>query len=61
MLAVDKALAAGKAKMTSFYDELNVLKIGEDEVSRFSPTGKSFKNINTPQELEEAERIMVLS
>ncbi|MEM8858150.1 MAG: molybdenum cofactor guanylyltransferase [Chloroflexota bacterium] len=59
--AVDSALAAGKAKMTSFYDDLNVLTIGVDEVSRFSPTGKSFKNINTPEELEEAERIMVLS
>lgn len=59
--AVEQALGAGKAKMTSFYDGLNVVTIGESDIAKFSPTGKSFRNINTPAELEEAERLFVLS
>ena len=61
LAAVEAALAAGKAKMTSFYDGLNVIKLSDDEVAKFSPTGKSFRNINTPDELAEAERLLVMS
>ena len=61
LAAVETALAEGKAKMTSFYDGLNVVKLSESEISKYSPTGKSFKNINTPDELAEAERLLVMS
>ncbi len=61
LAAVEAALAAGKAKMTSFYDGLNVIALTEEEVAKFSPTGKSFKNVNTPDELAEAEKLMVMS
>lgn len=61
LAAVEKALSVGEAKMTSFYDGLNVMTVGEDDIAKFSPTGKSFRNINTPAELEEAERLFVLS
>lgn len=61
LAAVEKALSTGEAKMTSFYTGLNVVKIDAAEISKFSPTGKSFRNINTPADLEEAERLFVLS
>ena len=56
-----KALGAGEAKMTSFYSDLNVITVGADEIAKFSPTGKSFRNINTPADLEEAERLLVFN
>ena len=61
LVAVEKALGAGEAKMTSFYGDLNVITVGADEIAKFSPTGKSFRNINTPADLEEAERLLVFN
>ena len=61
LAAVEQALADGKARMTSFYDGLQVIKIEETEVATFSPTGNSFKNVNTPEELAAAEKLLVMS
>lgn len=61
LAAVERALGAGEAKMTSFYSDLNVITLGADEIAKFSPTGKSFRNVNTPADLEEAERLLVFN
>lgn len=55
--AVQRALAAGKRRMTSFYADLRVCEINESEVAQFSPEGLSFFNANTPEELAQAEKI----
>lgn len=61
LAAVEKAIGAGQAKMTSFYGDLNIVTIGQSEISKYSPTGNSFRNINTPADLEEAEQLFILS
>ena len=55
LTAVEAALEAGKAKMTSFYDGLHVIEVSEAEVAQYSPAGESFQNVNTPAELATAE------
>lgn len=58
LAAVDKALAAGHARMISFFPEVRVLALEPDEWERFDPEGLSFFNVNTPEELIEAERLL---
>lgn len=58
LAAVEKALEAGEAKMNSFYKDLEVLNLLPEKVKEFSPTGISFRNINTPEELAEAEDML---
>jgi len=48
--AMEEALDAGKKRIVSFFPQVNVAEIGEDEWSSCDPEGLSFRNINTPQE-----------
>jgi len=41
--------------MISFYPLISVHNISSQEIKRFNPSGQSFKNINTPEELANAE------
>lgn len=56
--AVDKAIEAGHSKVISFYEELRCLTILPEKVKEFSPTGRTFRNINTPDELLTAEKMI---
>jgi molybdopterin-guanine dinucleotide biosynthesis protein A len=56
--AVEAALATGRARMISFFSDVHVLPIAEDELRRFDPEGLSFFNVNTPQDLTEAEALL---
>jgi molybdopterin-guanine dinucleotide biosynthesis protein A len=53
--AVEKALEAGKRRMISFYPEVRVRVVEESEISGIDPLGLSFFNINTPEDLAQAE------
>jgi molybdenum cofactor guanylyltransferase len=55
--AVDAALEAGKARMISFFPDVQVLAIEQEELALYDPKGMSFLNVNTPQELIEAEAL----
>ncbi len=55
LAAVEKALARGRRRLISFYDDLHVLTIPPDTIRQYDPRGLSFFNANTPEELAEAE------
>ena len=55
--AIEAALAAGERRMISFLPRVRVLPIEEAILTRYDPQGLSFFNVNTPQDLAEAERI----
>lgn len=56
--AVDSALADGRGRMISFFPDVRVLTIEPEEWGGFDPEGLSFFNVNTPEELAEAERLL---
>lgn len=58
LAAVNEALAQGQKRMISFYPAVRVHTIGPDVISRFDPAGRTFFNVNTPEELEQAEMII---
>ncbi len=46
--AIKDRLSAGKLKMVSFYELINVLFVEKSKIIQFDPSGKSFSNVNTP-------------
>ncbi len=55
--AIESALAAGDKRMISFFPQMRVRAVGTDELARIDPTGLSFFNVNTPEDLERAEQL----
>lgn len=53
--ALQQALEAGHRRVISFYRTLDVRYVTEAEISRFDPDGRSFFNINTPEDLAQAQ------
>ncbi|NCF66623.1 MAG: NTP transferase domain-containing protein [Chloroflexi bacterium] len=49
--AIEKHLEAGKLKITGFFAEVRVYFVEQKEIERFDPQGRSFTNINTPEDL----------
>lgn len=58
LAAVEDALARGDRRMISFYPQVKVRIVSPEEVEEFDPTGHSFFNVNTPEELLQAERFL---
>jgi molybdenum cofactor guanylyltransferase len=56
--AVEQALADGERRMISFYPQLRVHTVTAETIREIDPQGRSFFNVNTPEELEEAERLL---
>lgn len=56
--ALENALAAGAKRLTGFFPQVKVLLVEESEFSRLDPQGLSFFNINTPEDLAQAEKIL---
>lgn len=52
--AIRSRLAADRLKVIGFYQEVRVRYLDEQEWQRFDPEGLSFRNINTPGELDAA-------
>ncbi|MBE0569764.1 MAG: formate dehydrogenase accessory sulfurtransferase FdhD [Deltaproteobacteria bacterium] len=48
--SIEDALRAGERRIVSFFDKVKVRKVGMDEVARFDPEFRSFRNINTPED-----------
>lgn len=51
-------LAANRLKIIRFYDQMRVRYLDETEYAPFDPQGRSFANLNTPEELAEAEVLL---
>jgi molybdenum cofactor guanylyltransferase len=56
--AIEQVLEQGLKRVISFYPQVEVREISEQEILRFDPGGLSFFNVNTPEELQEAEEII---
>jgi len=57
---IESAIFTGRRRVISFFDEVRLRYVEEDEILQFDPALVSFTNVNTPQELEAAERIAKL-
>lgn len=56
--AVEAAMAAGQVRVISFFPQVRVLAVEDDALVALDPDGMSFFNINTPEDLAQAERIL---
>jgi molybdopterin-guanine dinucleotide biosynthesis protein A len=52
--AVQAALASGQRKMTSFWPSVRVRSLGEEDLARFGPSARLFRNLNDPSEYDAA-------
>jgi molybdopterin-guanine dinucleotide biosynthesis protein A len=56
--ALEAALESDKRRMVSFFPKVHILPIEEPVLTELDPSGLSFFNINTPADLERAERLL---
>lgn len=54
--AIEARLDAGDRRVVAFYADVRVERVEPDEVARFGDPQRLFLNINTPGDLERAER-----
>lgn len=52
---IERALEAGKMRVISFFPDVRVRTLGEDDLRLFDPDLRSFTNVNTPEELAAAK------
>ncbi len=57
--AVEAALVSGERRMVSFYPQVHVLPIEEPILSELDPSGLSFFNVNTAEDLERADQLLI--
>ena len=53
---VERAVVAGRLKMTAFWPDVRVREVGESELRAFGDPAHLFRNLNTPEEYEDARR-----
>lgn len=51
------ALQAGRLRVISFFPDVRVRFVDPAELERFDPQHRSFFNVNTPEDLEQARRL----
>jgi molybdopterin-guanine dinucleotide biosynthesis protein A len=51
---IEEQIKSEKQRIQELFGRLRVRYVPEQELDRFAPARKSFKNLNTPQEYEEA-------
>ena len=54
--AVQAALDAGKWRADSWWGQVRLRMLSPEEVERYDPGGRAFWNVNTPDELAQAEQ-----
>jgi molybdopterin-guanine dinucleotide biosynthesis protein A len=55
--AIRAALARGEQRMISYFGDVRVREVAEDEWHAWDPSGAAFFNVNTPEDLEQARRL----
>jgi molybdopterin-guanine dinucleotide biosynthesis protein A len=55
--AVEAALQHGQRRMIAWFEHVKVRVLSEDEIAPFDPGRRAFMNVNTPEELLEAENL----
>jgi molybdopterin-guanine dinucleotide biosynthesis protein A len=56
---IEDALDSGQWRMISWFSQVRVRKLDANELSRYDPDGLAFRNVNTPEEFAEAERLAI--
>lgn len=56
--AAEAALQAGKRRIVAFYPDVRVRVIPQDDVAGWDPEGRSFFNVNTPEDWSLAMRLL---
>lgn len=56
--AAEAALRAGKRRIVAFYPDVRVHIIPQADIAQIDPTGRSFFNVNTPEDWELAKRLL---
>jgi molybdopterin-guanine dinucleotide biosynthesis protein A len=56
--AMEERLRAGRLKIVGFFDAVRVAEVPEAEVARYADPAIVFMNVNTPEELERARRLL---
>lgn len=56
--AIRRALAGGQARMISFFPSVRVRPVDPSEWEPFDPDARSFFNVNTPEDLAQAEGML---
>lgn len=54
---IKSSIEAGKRRVNSFFDQVDIRFVDGEEIAKFDPDAITFFNVNTPEELVEAERI----
>lgn len=54
---IRRRLAADRLKVIGFYPDVRVREVAGEEIDQFDPERLSFFNVNTPEDLEEAQRL----
>ncbi len=49
---IEKRLMADKLKITGFYIDVRVRFVERDDIVRYDPQGRSFTNVNAPEDLQ---------
>ena len=57
LAAIEAALARGERRMISYFADVRVRELPEDQWRALDPTGRAFFNVNTPEDLAEAQRL----
>ena len=52
--AISRALDRGDRRVVAFFDEVQVARLPADEVERFGDPARMFLNVNTAEELADA-------
>jgi molybdopterin-guanine dinucleotide biosynthesis protein A len=55
--AIDRALRNGQKRMIAYLGDVRVREVTESELRTHDPELRSFFNINTPEDLAEAQRL----
>lgn len=55
---IARQLATDRLKIIRFYGQMRLRYLDETDYAAFDPQGRSFANLNTPEELAEAERLL---
>ena len=56
LAAMERALAAGRMRVISFFPDVRMRVLAEDELRAVDPHLRSFTNVNTPEELAAVTR-----
>lgn len=54
--AIEAAIAADQWRVISWFPQVNVRTLTDEEIRRHDPDGIAFLNLNTPEEFQDAER-----